>query len=102
MKTRKGNFSWKIYWSETGEIQIKPNYAYPHTALAGAKAFVKDTLRYRERNDLETIRVEVTEGTAEDAQYDRGIVMKYYIGTCKDFLRRQQLGGKQWPRPSSK
>jgi len=80
-------FTWKIFWAETGEISIKPGYAYPHTALAGAKAFVKQAVQYRERHDLEPLRVSVLEGSADDAQYNRGTTMKYFEGTSKDFLR---------------
>lgn len=85
----KGKFTWKILWPETGEISIKPGYAYPHTALAGAKAFVKEILQYRERYDLEPLRVEVLEGSADDAQEGRGIVIRAFEGTCKDFLKRR-------------
>jgi len=79
-------FTWKIFWTETGEIAIKTGYAYPHTAFAGVKAYVKDAIRYRERHDLEPLIVTVLEGDAEDAQLNRGTVMRTFDGTCKEFL----------------
>ena len=84
----KGKFTWKILWPETGEILIKPGYAYPHTALAGARAFVKDALTYGDRGDFEPLRVEVIEGSADDATEGKGTVMRTFEGTCRDFLKR--------------
>lgn len=81
-------FTWKIYWPETDGITIRGNYAYPYTALAGARTFVKTALQRKDRYDLERIRVEVREGDAGTVSEGKGTLMRDWEGSCKDFLSK--------------
>ena len=81
-------FTWRIYWPETDGISIHGNYTYPHTALVGAKTFVKNVLQRGDHHELERIRVEVREGTAAAVSEGKGKLLRDWEGVCKNFLSR--------------
>ncbi len=75
-------FSWVIAWIDSGEIAIKPGYAYPHTALMGARAFVKKVC-----SESENIKVWVVKDDAETATRKLDDSILRFEGAARYFAR---------------
>lgn len=82
-------FSWTIIRPETGEILIKEGYAYPHTALASARSFIKHELTYGTSHARETLKVTIRQGNAEAAVHETSVAVRQFETTADEFVKQR-------------